>query len=164
MPGFIGGIRVMWLIVIRNGVLCRKWENDIGDQSVDQIFLSNSLRQTAFEAHHSHTTASHPGQLKTLCTLQSRYYWPGVTSAVHRLVACCHVCRSKKTWEKKRRASLKQYMLRAPMKRIAIDILGPLPETSWKNNFILVVSDYFTNWTESYPIQYQEATTVAEIW
>lgn len=48
------------------------------------------------------------------------------------------------------------------MERIAIDILGPLPETPRKNKFILVVSDYFTKWLESYPIQGQEAATVAE--
>ena len=48
------------------------------------------------------------------------------------------------------------------MERNAIDILGPLPETPRKNNFILVVSDYFTKWTESYAIPNQEAVTVAE--
>ena len=48
------------------------------------------------------------------------------------------------------------------MERIAVNILGPLPETSRKNKFILVVSDYFTKWTESYPIPNQEANTVAE--
>ena len=48
------------------------------------------------------------------------------------------------------------------MKRIAIDILGPLPETTRKDKFILLVSDYFSKWTESYPILNQEATTVAE--
>ena len=46
------------------------------------------------------------------------------------------------------------------MERIAIDILGPLPET--QNTFILVVNDYFTKWTESNPIPNQEAATVAE--
>ena len=48
------------------------------------------------------------------------------------------------------------------MERVAIDILGPLPETSRKNKLILVVSNFFTKWTESYPIPNQEATTVAE--
>ena len=122
------------------------------DQTTDQIVLPEDLRQTAFEAHHSHTTASHSGVKKTLSALQSRYYWPGLTSAVHRLVARCHVCGSKKTWGKKRRSPLKQYMVGAPMERIAIDILGPFPETARKNKFILVVSDYFTKWTESYPL------------
>ena len=48
------------------------------------------------------------------------------------------------------------------MERIAIDILGPLPETPRINKFILVVSHYFTKWTEIYTMPNQEATTVAE--
>ena len=159
-------VKALWSqwdrLVFRNGVLCLKWESDMGDQTTDQIVLPEDLRQTAFEAHHTHTTASHRGVKKTLSALQSRYYWPGLTSAVHRLVARCHVCGSKKTWGKKRRSPLKQYVVGAPMERIAIDILGPLPETPRKNKFILVVSDYFTKWTESYPLPNQEATTVAE--
>ena len=79
-------------LLFRNRVLCRKWENDIGDQTNNQIVLPAILRQTAFEAHHSHTTASHRGVRKTIKALQSRYYWPGLTSAVHGLVASCHVC------------------------------------------------------------------------
>ena len=159
-------VKTLWSqwdrLLFRNRVLCRKWESDGGDQIIDQVILPESLRQAALEAHHSHTTASHRGIRKTLGALQSRYYWPGLTSAVHRLVARCHVCGSKKTWGRKRRAPLKQYVVGAPMERIAIDILGPLPETPRKNKFILVVSDYFTKWTESYPIPNQEATTVAE--
>ena len=48
------------------------------------------------------------------------------------------------------------------MERFAIDILGPLPEPPRKNTFTLVVSYYFTKWTESYPIPNQQAATVAE--
>ena len=159
-------VKALWAqwdrLLFRNGVLCRKWESDLGDQTTNQVVLPESLRQTAFEAHHSHMTASHRGVRKTKSALQSRYYWPGLTSAVHSLVTRCHVCASKKTWGKKRRTPLKQYVVGAPMERIAIDILGPLPETPRKNKFILVVSDYFTKWTESYPIPNQEATTVAE--
>ena len=141
-------VKALWAqwdrLLFRNGVLCRKWESDTGDLTANQVVLPESLRQTAFEAHHSHTTASHRGVRKTISAIQSRYYWPGLTSAVQVLVARCHVCASKKTWGKKRRAPLKQYVVGAPMERIAIDILGPLPETPRKNKFILVVSDYFT--------------------
>ena len=47
------------------------------------------------------------------------------------------------------------------MERIAMDILGPLPITPRGNKYILVVSDYFTKWTECYAIPNQEAVTVA---
>ncbi|XP_068739463.1 uncharacterized protein [Montipora capricornis] len=85
-----------------------------------------------------------------------------IVGGVHGLVASCHVCGSKKTWGRKRRAPLQQYVVGAPMERIAVDILGPLPETPRKNKFVLVVSDFFTKWTESYPMPNQEASTVAE--
>lgn len=50
-----------------------------------------------------------------------------------------------------------------PMERIAIDILGELPETDNENRYIVVISDYYTKWTESHPMQNMEASTLANI-
>ena len=47
------------------------------------------------------------------------------------------------------------------MERIAIDILGPLPQSSSGNKYIMIVMDYFTKWAEAYAIPNQEAETVA---
>ena len=44
-----------------------------------------------------------------------------------------------------------------------MDIVDPLPEFPNGNTHILVVSDYFTKWTEAYAIPNEEATTVAQI-
>ena len=41
--------------------------------------------------------------------------------------------------------------------------LPPLPETEQQNKYLLIVADYFTKWTEAFPICDQEATTVADI-
>ena len=49
------------------------------------------------------------------------------------------------------------------MERIAIDVMGPLPNSDRGNKYILVVSDYFTKWTESFAMPNQEAETVADI-
>ena len=62
----------------------------------------------------------------------------------------------------KRRSTLKQYVVGAPMECLAMDILGLLLLNPRGNKFILVVTDYFTKWTESYSILNQEASTVAE--
>ena len=48
------------------------------------------------------------------------------------------------------------------MQTVAMDILGPLPESETGNSYILVVADYFTRWTEAYAIPNQEAITVAK--
>eukprot|EP00731_Ephydatia_muelleri_P004061 Em0002g237a len=48
-----------------------------------------------------------------------------------------------------------------PLQRVAMDILGPLPETEKGNKYILVIGDYFTKWKEAYPLPNMEAMTVA---
>lgn len=49
------------------------------------------------------------------------------------------------------------------MKRIALDILGELPATEKENRYILVIADYFTKWTDSFPMPNMEAKTVARL-
>ena len=54
-----------------------------------------------------------------------------------------------------------QYNVGSPFERIPVDIAGPFPVTEDANKYIMVVSDYFSKWPESYAISNQEATTVA---
>ena len=61
------------------------------------------------------------------------------------------------------RAPMKTYNIRAPMERITIDVMGPLLATDRHNKYILFISNYFTKWTESYPMPNQEAETVANV-
>ena len=44
-----------------------------------------------------------------------------------------------------------------------MDIMGESPETERGNKNVLMVSDYFTKWTECYPMKIMEAATVAEL-
>ena len=46
--------------------------------------------------------------------------------------------------------------------RVALDLLGPVPQTYSGNKYLLVVTDYFTRYAEAYVIPDIEAKTVAE--
>ena len=71
-------------------------------------------------------------------------------------------CAVRKKKPKSYQAPLQSHMSAVSMQRIAMDILGPLPETERQNKYILVASDYFTKWRESYLMKNMEAENIAE--
>ncbi|KAI3373157.1 hypothetical protein L3Q82_006488 [Scortum barcoo] len=99
---------------------------------------------------------------KTLQRLRSRFYWPGCHQDVELYVHQCDTCTAKKGPTQRSHAPLQQYQVGAPMKRVAVDILGPFPATERGNRYILVAMDYFTKWPEAYAVPDQSAATTAE--
>ena len=77
-------------------------------------------------------------------------------------VAGCSFCSQKKPPNKKR-APMQIVETGFPMERIAMDILCELPVTSGGNTHILVISDYYTKWTECFAMPNMEAKTVAKL-
>ena len=58
---------------------------------------------------------------------------------------------------------LQRIKVGSPMQMVAVDSVGPFPESRLGNSYILVIGDYFTRWMEAFPIPNQEATTVARV-
>ena len=67
----------------------------------------------------------------------------------------CPECSTNSNPQKRPKATLMDYRVGAPMDRIGIDILGPLPTSNQGNTCLLVVGDYFTRWIEAYPMSDQ---------
>ena len=53
-------------------------------------------------------------------------------------------------------------VMKKPFERIARDIVGPLPRSKKDNQYILVVCDYDTRYSEALPLCSISAETVAE--
>ena len=58
---------------------------------------------------------------------------------------------------------MQKYVSGAPLERLALDILGPLPISNLGNKYLFIVGDYLSKWTEAYPIANQEAKTMPDV-
>ena len=74
----------------------------------------------------------------------------------------CELCAARKSPPRKRKAKLQTELSSHPFQRVAMDILGPLPQSVRGSKYILVIGDYFTKWMEAFAIPNMEAVTVAE--
>jgi hypothetical protein len=144
----------------KSGLLCRKWAGD--KKTYSQVIVPFSERRNILQQCHDARTSGHLGLNKTLERVRERFYWTGLQNNVRSYVLGCPQCRKRKN-----RAAGKSYMqldqTGLPIERVATDIMGPLPETTDGHKYILVVSDYFTKWTEEYPLKNIEASTVADV-
>ena len=57
---------------------------------------------------------------------------------------------------------MKQFIVGAPLERIAVDVLSPLPVSEKENKYLLIVGDYFTKCVDASPSKNQWAD-VAEV-
>ena len=96
-----------------------------------------------------HDDLGHPGMKKTILRVQERYFWPGLTKEVKTFCKNCHLCAINKDNVAPNNAPLlpiSTFNL-APFEKVAIDILGPFPESESKE-YVVVLQDYFTKWPE----------------
>ena len=153
----------MWdQLEMKDGLLWRNFEDHGGTMTRRQLVVPRVLREEILQELHAGAIGGHLGEEKTLGRLKERFYWPGHWNEVRDWCRTCASCATRKTAAPKRRAPLQSIKVGYPMQLVAVDILGPLPESDHGNSYVLVAADYFTRWTEAYAIPNQEAKTVAE--
>ena len=145
-------------LVVQNGLLYRK--PSYGNNR--RLILPSELTYKIFEQLHKHRIAGHLGRDKTLASIKQRFYWVNLTKDVKRWCQLCDICSRRKPGPGRGRSPLKQDIAYQPLDRIALDILGPLPVSSDGNEYILVIGDYYTKFTEAYAIKDHTALTVAD--
>lgn len=84
------------------------------------------------------------------------------TNDVKKWCQTCLQCATQKSINPKTRGLLQSVVIGYPLQLVAVDILGPLPESPNGNSYLLVAGDYFTRRMEAYPFPNQEATTAAK--
>ena len=148
-------------IEIRQGVLYMLWEDPMGHGQELKLIIPHNLREEVLRHSHDSVVAGHLGQHKTLQRIRARFYWCGYRQYVENWCRKCDTCASRKGMKKPRRAPMQRFLSGCPLERVSLDIMGPLPRSKKGNQYVLVIVDHFTKWTEALPMPNQEAITVA---
>jgi hypothetical protein len=90
-------------------------------------------------------------------------YWPRLQEDVRAYIKGCDKCNRSKGSLRHKRAPMQITKAGVAMEHIATNILGELPVTTRGNKYILVVSHYFSKWTECFPMRNMEAETVVRL-
>ncbi|CAG2219665.1 Retrovirus-related Pol polyprotein from transposon 17.6,Retrovirus-related Pol polyprotein from transposon 412,Transposon Ty3-G Gag-Pol polyprotein,Transposon Ty3-I Gag-Pol polyprotein [Mytilus edulis] len=114
---------------IRDGILCRKWESEKGDKVTWQKLIPENLKESVLKQLHNSFTGGHLGIKKTLSKVRQRFFWFGIRKYVENWCNKCDICASRKRPNRKPKAPMRQYNVGAPLERVAMDIMGPLPRS-----------------------------------
>ena len=149
-------------LTLRDGILYRRWEDVPGGgaQPRLQLILPPQVVPEVLHGLHNSPTGGHLGISKTMEKVRTRFYWPRQRQDVENWCRQCEMCSSRGSPTPKPRAPLQLQLAKRPMERVAMDILGPLPETARGSKYILVIEDYFT---KAHAMPNVEAVTVARI-
>ena len=147
-------------LAIIEGILYRKWENEDGTQRWQMVVPQEKKEEVL---HHTHDSpaAGHLGVTRTMERIKQEFFWVGIRKDVRQYCKRCDPCAARKMPAGAPKAPMKEYMSGTPMERIAVDVLGPLTRTRNGNQFVLVIGDLFSKWTEAIAMPNQEAKTVA---
>ncbi len=146
-----------------DGILRRLWVVETTGEELWQLVVPSCLRDEALESLHDGQCSGHLGMSRTVNRVQLRFYWFNYRKDTNRWCRECQICQKRKNPPKKGKASLGQYRVGLPNERIALDILGPLPESDDGKKYILIIGCYFTKWKEAFAMPNMEAATVADI-
>ena len=144
------------------GVLQRAWSQPATGEQRWQVVVPHGLQEAVLEAMHGAAGSGHFGVTKTLRRLRQSFYWGQCRRDVEDFCRRCDACTARKGPPGRSHAPLQQHTVGAPMERVAVDVVGPLPRSDKGNRYVLSAIDYFTKWPEAYAIPDQEAVTVAD--
>ena len=112
--------------------------------------------------YHATLIGGHLGRNRTLARLSQRFYWSGMADDVGDWLRNCTTCMKRKS-PAGRHLPLGNIPTGHRWDRIAMDILDVCDPTPDGFCYILVIADYFSKWTEVFPIKNKCADTVADV-
>lgn len=109
--------------------------------------LSEEEKQNLLRETHGNVATGHFGENKTIKRLREQTSWENMEKDVIDFIKKCQACqREKLTRIRPKVEAVIPEMPTQPNEKIAMDIVGPLPETTSGNKYILSIQDVLTKY------------------
>ena len=124
-----------------------------------QVVLPQKFRRTVYRELQEEM--GHLGVERVLALAQERFYWPHMRRDIENFIH--HTCRCLKQRRPnlQTREPLQPILTTAPLQMVSIDFVH-LERSSGGYEYILVVVDHFTKYTQAYPTRNETAVTAAD--
>lgn len=143
------------------GILMRQW-TATNKPMVQELVMPKPYREEILRKAHGSSLAAHMGRKKTQQRILKNYFWLGLSTDVKEVIQQCHVCQMTGHRNIPKHPMMPLPIMEVPFKRIAADIVGPLPATAEGHRYILTTMDYGTKYPEAVPMKEITAQAVAD--
>jgi len=125
----------------------------------DQLIIPIQLRPHIFKCLHN--DMGHLGIDRVYSLAKDRFYWPGMFEEIkHYVTSVCECLKSKKP-TKQFKAPLQELTATSPLDLVCLDFLH-LEKSSGGYEYILLIVDNFTRFSQAYATKNKSATTAAK--
>lgn len=134
------------------------------DRLLLQLAVPRVKRKEILEGYHDCLAGGgHFGVNRTFGAIRQKYFWPKMYQEIENYVKTCETCQRTKIARNRHPPPLTPLPVEEPFSRIHIDILGPLPKSKEGYQYVLLIVDSFSKWTEAHPLRTQDAKDTANV-
>ena len=125
----------------QGGLLMRKPYKTLGKSL---LIIPTIARQKVLTMTHNSPIGGQFGRERTLQSIKMRMDWLGVVRDVNKVCASCLTCQMASPASTTKAPLHPLPVMKEPLARLAMDIMGPLKLTKKGNKYVLVIMDYTT--------------------
>ena len=131
-------------------------------RSRKRLVVPDALKKFMLRHYHGLPLSGHQGRNRAYAHLSGKFYWRGMWTDVRDWVRSCLVCAKRKTPRPLGVGFPLMMPVGAPMRVLAVDVIGRLIETLNGYCYLLVAIDVFTRFPICVPLKTTTAKEVAE--